>query len=83
MIHVDLKDVHHAASCNSFLLPPPSTFLPPLLTLPPMAEATPANHQWLSATAAVGARDVPASRAQVSSFSFNLFFGFTNDFFYN
>ena len=60
-------------------------FLPPLLTLPPTAEATPANHQWLSATAGVGARDAGASQAQVSSFFFffNLFFGFTNDFFYN
>ena len=56
-------------------------FLPPLLTLPPTAEATPANYQWLSATAAVGARDAGTSRAQVSSFFFNLFFGFTNDFF--
>ena len=58
-------------------------FLPPLLTLPPTAEATPANHQWLSATAAVGARDAPATQAQVSSFFFSIFFfGFTNDFFY-
>ena len=69
MIHVDLKDAH----CNSFLLPPPSTFLPPLLTLPPMAEATPTNHQWLSATAAVGAQDAGTSQAQVSFF-FQSFF---------
>ena len=49
-------------------------FLPPLLTLWPMAEATPANHQWLSATAAVGAWDAGASWAQVSSFFFSIFF---------
>ena len=68
--------------CTSQFFPLASSlhFLPPL-TLPPMAEVTSANHQWLSATAAVGAWDAGTSQAQVSSFFFNLFFGFTNDFF--